>query len=306
MWARFKKEQTYDHLELLKEFECLKRTLGTKSSEWYTMKLPASLNEICVEVHEQKFSELATESAVADQLTFVGDKMRIKVILLQKLFRKVTDQIVQHIKKILTSSIAGKNVSLILMVGGFSESPFVQKVLKSEFTDKTKVKILIPQEAGIAVLYGAVLFGRMPEVVTTRVIRYTYGVRIGRKFQPGVDPECKQKPDDPTYCFDVFDPFMKEGSSVDRGHKVMQIYTTSRPNQENMPVQVFTASGFIPKFVTDHGCNLLGTLTVKVPNPSADKRHLVVFFRFGSTTLSMLAIEKESKKACATVFDLQE
>lgn len=306
MWARFKKEQTYDHLELLKEFECLKRTLGTKSSEWYTMKLPASLNEICLEVHDQKFSELAKESAVADQLTFVSDKMRIKVVLLQKLFSKVTDQIVRHIKNILNQSEAGKNVSLILMVGGFSESPFVQKVMKSEFTDKTKVKILIPQQAGIAVLNGAVLFGRMPEVVTTRVIRYTYGVRVSRLFQPGVDPESKRNPDDPTYCLDAFEPFMEEGSSVERGHKVMRVYTTSRPNQENMAVQVFTASGFIPKFVTDHGCNLLGTLTVQVPNPSADERHLIVLFRFGSTTLSMVAIEKESKKTCATEFDLQE
>lgn len=305
VWGRFRKEQTYDHLELLKEFECVKRTLGTKSGQWYTIKLPASLNDICVEEHEQKFSELASESLVADQLNFISDKMRMKVGLVEKLFRKVTDRIVQHIKKIISTDV-GKKISLILMVGGFSESPFVQQVMRSEFTEKTTVKVLIPQQAGIAVLNGAVLFGRMPGVITTRVIRYTYGVRISRAFQSRVDPENKKNPDDPTRCIDVFSPFMKEGTSVERGHFVLEGYTTTRPFQEQMDVHVYTASGFVPKFVTDPGCNHLGTLKVNVPNPSADERKLVVTFRFGSTTLAVLAREEESKKLCATVFDLQE
>ncbi|XP_053402665.1 heat shock 70 kDa protein 12A-like [Mercenaria mercenaria] len=232
--------------------------------------------------------------------------MRMKVGLVEKLFTKVTDNIVKHIKNIISRTDAGKKISLMLMVGGFSESPFVQKVMKTEFTEKTKVKVLIPQQAGIAVLNGAVLFGRMPEVVTSRVIRYTYGVKIVRKFQKGKDPENKKIPGDPTQCFDAFKPFMKEGTSVERGHKVIQAYSTSRPFQDEMGVNVYTASGFVPEFVTEDGCRLLGTLRVKVPDPSAKTRKLVVIFRFGSTTLAMLAVEEDSKKVCATVFGLPE
>jgi molecular chaperone DnaK (HSP70) len=306
VWGRFKREQTYDHLELLKDFECIKRTLGTKTGEWYNIKIPATLNEVCKEVHGQSFQEMTQESPIADQIAFVSDKMRMKVGLVEKLFKKVIDNIVEHMKRIITTTDAGRKISLILMVGGFSESPFVQQVMKAEFTDKSKVKVLIPQQAGIAVLNGAVLYGRMPEVVTSRVVRYTYGVRVSREFKQGNDPENKQHPKESKVCIDVFSPFMKEGTSVERGHKVLQMYSTSRPYQDTMDVQVYTASGCVPRFVTDEGCRLLGTLKVKVPDPSEKTRNLIVFFRFGSTTLAMLAIEKESKKACATVFGLPE
>ncbi|XP_060601651.1 heat shock 70 kDa protein 12A-like isoform X2 [Ruditapes philippinarum] len=306
VWGRFKREQTYDHLELLKDFECIKRTLGTKTGEWYNIKIPATLNEVCKEVHDQSFQEMTQESPIADQIAFVSDKMRMKVGLVEKLFKKVIDNIVEHMKRIITTTDAGRKISLILMVGGFSESPFVQQVMKAEFTDKSKVKVLIPQQAGIAVLNGAVLYGRMPEVVTTRVVRYTYGVRVRRKFQPGKDPESKKKQNKPEYCYDAFKPFMKEGTSVERGHKVIQSYSTSRPFQEDMDVYVYTAAGFVPEFVTDNGCHLLGILKVKVPDPSEKERNLVVLFRFGSTTLAMLAIEEDSKKVCATVFGLPE
>ncbi|XP_053389847.1 heat shock 70 kDa protein 12A-like [Mercenaria mercenaria] len=306
VWGRFQQEQTYDHLELLKEFECVKRTLGTKTGDWYTIKLPATLNEICEEVHGQKFAALAKESLMADQLNFISDKMRMKVGLVEKLFRKVTDSIIQHIKKILLNTDAGRKVSLILMVGGFSESPFVQQEMKSTFTDKSKVKIIIPQQAGIAVLNGAVLFGRMPEVITTRVVRYTYGVMVTPEFKPGVHPEEKKVPGNPPRCLHVFSPFMKEGESVEVGHQVIEVYNTVVPNQKEMSLRVFTASGGIPDFVTDKNCQMLGTLCVTIPNPSPNERHLIVVFRFGSTTLATFAMEKESEKLCSTVFNLQE
>lgn len=305
-WARFTKDETYDHLELLKEFECVKRTLGTKTGGWYNIRLPAALNKICGDIHEQTFAELTSESLLTDQITFVADKMRMAEGLVERLFRKVTDNIVRHIKRILTSTDAGKKVSLILMVGGFSESPFVQQVMRSEISDKSKVKILIPRDAGIAVLNGAVVFGRIPEAITTRVVRYTYGVRVARVFIPGVHPDEKKKPGDPPLCEDLFSPFMKEGQSVDRDHEVMEIYTTTVPNQKDMPISVFTVSGKIPEFVTDRKCHLLGTFTATVPNPSKQERKLHVSFRFGSTTLTAFAVEEESKRSCTTTFKLQE
>ncbi|XP_052816703.1 heat shock 70 kDa protein 12A-like [Mya arenaria] len=303
--SRFRREQTYDHLELLKEFECVKRTLGSKEGEWYTIKLPASLNDACKEDHEETFKELAEQSLYKDNLTFIGDKMRVKVSLVEILFKKVTDQIIQHINNIILKSDVGKKVSLILMVGGFSESPFVQKQMKGAFS-KHSIKVLIPQQAGLAVLNGAVIFGRAPEAITTRVLRCSYGVKCGMDFREGVDPEDLRSKTDQKKCQDRYDPFIKEGTSVERGHKVVKLYKTTAPHQPEMAVHVYTASGRVPEYVSDPDCRLFGTLRVKVPNPSDKIRKLLVIFRFGSTSLAMLAVEEESKRACVTAFSLQE
>jgi len=81
----FRKEQTYDHLDLFKEFECIKRTLGTKDA--YTMKIPASFNDICRKDHDETFAELTAASLQRDNISFIGDKIRMKKELVEKLFR---------------------------------------------------------------------------------------------------------------------------------------------------------------------------------------------------------------------------
>lgn len=301
--SRLQRRDTYDHLDLLKEFECVKRLLGSTDRD-FTIKLPASLNEICKADMDQTFQELALESIHRDNISFVSDKMRLKIPLVEKMFQSVTDKIVSHIRDILKNTDAGKKVGLVLMVGGFSESPFVQKQIRAGLP--SNVKLLIPKEAGLAVLNGAVVYGRVPESITTRILRYTYGVRVSCKFREGVDIESKRNPKNRETVLDAFAPFMKEGTPVERGQKVAEIYHTSKPNQEEMNVEIFTASGDIPRYVTDRNCRLFGTLKVKIPDPSEKIRDLLVIYRFGSTTLTMVAIEKDSKKACISAFGLNE
>jgi molecular chaperone DnaK (HSP70) len=51
-------------------------------------------------------------------------------------------------------------LSTILMVGGFSECPLIQDAVQAAFPDK---RIIIPEDAGMSVLKGAVLFGHRPD-----------------------------------------------------------------------------------------------------------------------------------------------
>jgi molecular chaperone DnaK (HSP70) len=52
------------------------------------------------------------------------------------------------------------------MVGGFSESPIMQSAIKEAFSTK---KVIIPDEAGLAVLKGAVMYGHKPQTISVRV-----------------------------------------------------------------------------------------------------------------------------------------
>ncbi|XP_065923810.1 heat shock 70 kDa protein 12A-like [Magallana gigas] len=65
------------------------------------------------------------------------------------------------------------DVKKILMVGGFSESCIFQEALRDAFSN---CQVVVPEEAGLAVLRGAVLLGFYSGTKPCRVSRHTYGV----------------------------------------------------------------------------------------------------------------------------------
>jgi activator of 2-hydroxyglutaryl-CoA dehydratase len=48
------------------------------------------------------------------------------------------------------------------MVGGFSECELVQDAIRDKI--RSSITLIIPEEAGLAVLKGAVLFGHQPKL----------------------------------------------------------------------------------------------------------------------------------------------
>jgi hypothetical protein len=53
--------------------------------------------------------------------------------------------------------------------------------MKRNFPNK---RIIIPEEAGLSVLKGAVLFGHKPDYIASRVMRFSYGTDISVLFDP--------------------------------------------------------------------------------------------------------------------------
>jgi hypothetical protein len=45
---------------------------------------------------------------------------------------------------------------------------------------------LAPEDAELAVLKGAVLFGHKPDYIVARIARYTYGVEVDDYFNPDI------------------------------------------------------------------------------------------------------------------------
>jgi hypothetical protein len=60
-----------------------------------------------------------------------------------------------------------EEVNTLLLVGGFSDCLLIREAINNAFCDKT---IIMPEEAGLSVLKGAVLFGHRPDYVQSRVI----------------------------------------------------------------------------------------------------------------------------------------
>lgn len=91
---------------------------------------------------------------------YKDNKLHLSVKLVENLFQDVCSPIVEHIKEIFkTTKKFETKMETIIMVGGFSESPYLQETMMSAFPD---YEIMIPHEARLSVLKGAVLYGHYP------------------------------------------------------------------------------------------------------------------------------------------------
>ena len=92
----------------------------------------------------------------AGKIKAESQKLQLPTEILVSLFHPTIRNIIEHIQTILKEST--NEIDIILMVGGFAECDIVQNEFKKNFSDK---KIIVPEEAGLAVMKGAVLYGHM-------------------------------------------------------------------------------------------------------------------------------------------------
>ncbi|KAL3871600.1 hypothetical protein ACJMK2_039591 [Sinanodonta woodiana] len=299
---QFRTDNTYDYLTLCNDFEAVKRNVSQKRMD-IRIKLPPTLDKQCEEHWKHGFMKCLEESVHSKEISLRDSNLSITPQLVEKLFRKATDHIVDHMTSILEEGPV-KGISHILMVGGFSESPFVQNVVRGAFDGKNGLKVIIPKDAGITIAKGAVLYGRFPKFIESRVLRFTYGLRVTTAFIEGTHPEeRKLRSDTGLLCKDVFDIILSAETEVKSGFSVEKTYSTVNHFQNEIHLNVYYTNEKHPRFTTDPGCKLLGGLNVTIPNPSKDKHKVDVTFQFGMPELKISARE-QSNKTCTTKLNM--
>ncbi|WAR26713.1 HS12A-like protein [Mya arenaria] len=105
------------------------------------------------------------------------------------------------------------DIEAIVLVGGFSNSSLLQQSIKSRFVRHT---IIIPNDADLVVLKGAVIFGHKPELITQRVSKYTYGLRMKMPFVDNVHKESYKviREDGKVCCGNCFDIHITVGQCL--------------------------------------------------------------------------------------------
>lgn len=297
-----KKKYTSSYMDLCREFEAIKRTIKPNTSDKVNFTIPyVVLDQICKEHLKEDFPKTLAASTLSSKLSLLGDKIRFDADFMKSLYKTTLDNIIDLVKDVMRKESAN-GVNIFLLVGGFSESPMVQEAVKKAFPSQ---RVIVPEDSGLSVLKGAVLFGHKPDFISSRISRFTYGVKVAEKYDPEKHSErkCVMIGNVPR-CNDVFSSFMRADTSVLAGQKLLEIYTTTTPFQPKMGLQVFSTPCEDPTYIDDDGCFLLGELDVTVPNPSVDEHQLAVEFYFGNTELSVTAVEIPSMTPCKAVFKL--
>lgn len=176
--------------------------------------------------------------------------------------KKIFDPVVQRVIQLMNEQMS-PTINIIMVVGGFSASPYLINKIREAFGSRVK-QIISPPDPGSAICHGAVALGiATDDIVLSRIAKKTYGIRTCRPFARW-DPVDKQMLDDDgdMLCTDVFSIFARKGEEIDCDHCVSELYYPIAHGQRKMGIQIFSSSQVDPKYTTDDGVALEGSFTM--------------------------------------------
>ena len=285
-----------DYMHIMSSFEVLKKTLMPDTSKNIKIPVPASVFNTYKELTKEDLRHGGrVQPHLKHYIKFEEDKIRVDAYVIKGLYHDTCEHIVIHMNGFFDKREL-RNVSKVLMVGGFSESKILQDEMKKAFPNKT---FIIPEEAGQAVLKGAVMYGHCPTFIKSRICRFTYGIEAYRNFQPGLDrPERKvvKTFGDTNYflCEKSFSVHAHRGESIDVGEsRGKHEYVPSEPGIQKMKVSVYRSSDKMPLYTDEESCEKVGDTG----------RPVTVEMIFGDTELRVQLVEKNTGKIKEATFD---
>ncbi|XP_053398895.1 heat shock 70 kDa protein 12A-like isoform X2 [Mercenaria mercenaria] len=277
---RFKTYYTNEYWELMSDFEIKKRKFD--GSGRVVLKFPVRM----LELYEDDVGETVEETLMYSTLTGHVEFKQGKMFMTENLMEDIFNSAVAKIKD-KTSELLEKvdNIDCILLVGGFSESLYLQNVMKQNFDNL----IVLPKEPAGAVLKGAVIYGHETKAISSRKCSYTYGIARMIKFDPEKHPEKKKvRMDKFTYCDDAFNKHIEVGTDVSvntpekaKAHE----YFPAAAEQRQAVLEVYKTKKRNPVFIDEDGCEFVGLIRVDIDPRGDIWSKLMVKLIFGGTEL---------------------
>lgn len=303
VYKEFVDKNKADYLDLQREMETKKRAVTNKeiNNQKITVKIPVSLTQSFKDCTGEEIKDVIAQTRYAGKMNWITDKIRMEASVYRELFRGPEEQLIAHIKKLLQNPKL-QDVKTLLMVGGFSESSIMQEAIKEAFASKNR-KVIIPDDAGLVVLKGAVLYGHQPRSITDRISRYTYGINISPPWKHGEhSPERKVCIEGVDRVKDIFKKYIEAEQDLKVGEAVSGRHVTIKKRQKEMLLKIFASEEKNPKYVTDESCEYLGKLVVQLPEVD-DKLKVDVKMIFGETELMVEARESTTASTYKAYFD---
>ncbi|XP_052277819.1 heat shock 70 kDa protein 12A-like isoform X2 [Dreissena polymorpha] len=244
-----------EYWELMNDFEIKKKMFNGTGK--VILKFPIELLDALASRNIDVVEKIKVAS-LTDKVAFKLGKIYLDEDIGRSLFDDEVTKIKNTTKEILSKI---ENIQKIIMVGGFSESPYLELVMKECFGNL----VTFPKEPSAAVLLGAVMFGQHPRHISTRVCPFTYGIAKLVDFK-AYHPETKRVTiNGKDYCDDVFNIHIAKGTkvSVDDKKKVRpQKYYRPDHNLTTAVMQVYASNKVDPHFVDDEGCREIGSIVI--------------------------------------------
>ncbi|KAH3730840.1 hypothetical protein DPMN_056838 [Dreissena polymorpha] len=214
------------------------------------------------------------------------DKIKFDPRIISALF----DEPVRLIVDQLTAIVARYNhISHIVMVGGFSESEMLQDAVKNAFPGK---HMSIPQDAGLAVMKGAVIFCQNKNLIVSRIARFTYGIGSIRTYNSSVHHADKfiQQGIDARVVDSCFTKLVEIGPSITSDEAAGSVLCYSWGDETYYNAIVYATKAKNPVFIYDDGCFQIGSFQVNCKDKNGKISATELKLYFGRTEIEVKAI----------------
>ncbi|XP_052793952.1 heat shock 70 kDa protein 12A-like [Mya arenaria] len=291
--ADLKRKHLDDYIELFRRFENKKRSISPDIDSKTVIPLPQSLCSLIEKRQGRALCDLIKNTSYANLVSMKNEKVNIDASVARQFFDTSVSSTVEHLKNILSLPV-NRGVEAILMVGGFSESPMLQHAVSTEFG---AVKRIVPREASLAVLKGAVIFGHNTKAIKERISQRTYGVETTSPFDATKHVVTKKKYyEGKARCRNVFEKHVEIGQKLTVGKAQSNIiYHPLYAHQTFISLPIFTTCDKNPMYTTDPGCIQVGNLEIPICG-SGTNRWVNVRFISGGTEIDVEATEKATGK----------
>ncbi|RGB28799.1 hypothetical protein C1646_767346 [Rhizophagus diaphanus] len=222
------------------------------------------------------------------------------------MFDPVINQIIKLIH--LQLSNAREECCAMFLVGGFSESKYLQTRIKREFQNQINV-ISIPRQPTAVTSRGATLYGLSLNssnmkvtkcIITTRIFKYTFGIKmegdpIERKLRNG--------------RIDRFHCIAKRGTQVNTNKKFTTYFTPLSPMQRKVSFGIYYTTEYDAKYCDEPGMMLLGKISVYLADSGESGKSglldkLFFAFIFGEMGISFIARNETNGQNYKTTFEI--
>ncbi|MBN3307160.1 HS12B protein, partial [Amia calva] len=303
----FKAKRPAAWVDLTIAFEARKRTAMPGRASALNISLPFSFIDFYKQ-HRGHSVETALRKSNMNIVKWSSQGMlRLTPEAMNELFQPTISQIIQHIADLMQKPEV-RGVRFLFLVGGFAESPMLQHAVQSAFG--RGCRIIIPQDVGLTILKGAVLFGLDPTVVRVRRCPLTYGVGVLNRFVEGKHPREKLLvKEGREWCTDVLDRFVSVDQSVALGEVVRRSYTPARPGQRKIIINIYCCSSDDVVYITDPGVRKCGTITLDLPEwqpgdgGRRGRREIRATMQFGDTEIKMTAVDVLTSRSVRAAID---
>uniref|UniRef100_A0A3Q2VRW7 Heat shock protein 12B n=1 Tax=Haplochromis burtoni TaxID=8153 RepID=A0A3Q2VRW7_HAPBU len=310
----FKAKRPAAWVDLMIAFEARKRTASPGRTNALNISLPFSFIDY-YKRHRGQSVEAALRRSNMNIVKWSSQGMlRLTQEAMNELFQPTISKIVKHIEELMTKpEVCG--VRFLFLVGGFAESPMLQKAVQKALG--RTCRIIIPHDVGLTILKGAVLFGLDPTVVRVRRCPLTYGVGVLNRFVEGRHPRDKLLiKDGREWCTDILDRFVSVDQSVALGEVVRRSYTPARLGQRKIIINIYCTATDDVTYICDPGVRKCGTITLDLPEPlpppgavggagagTPERREIRATMQFGDTEIKVTAVDVMSNRSVRASID---
>lgn len=166
---QLKAESAGEYLRTLREFENQKTKFNSNTSDKMTFYIPTFIHSY-IKSPDASAKEKLSSLGYDNKIIIEKDAILVDPEIVKKWFDVPVDSLIDHVTELLCESkLSG--VGTVLLVGGFGENMYVQDKLKQSLETLNR-KLIVPDDAGLIVLKGAVRCGHIPNLISSKIRRY--------------------------------------------------------------------------------------------------------------------------------------